>query len=126
MGYDEKIVREFFDAWDGPDPRGAFDEHLAEDCVWLNTGLPTLEGKQACMQLVDVFLGHFPKIRIDVTEIASNADVVFVQRTDNCLDPDGEVAAVIEVAGVLTLRNGKIVRWHDYFDPSPFAALTGA
>jgi limonene-1,2-epoxide hydrolase len=75
--------------------------------------------------LVEVFLDHFPKIRIDISGIGSNGDVVFVQRTDNCLDPDGQVAAVIEVAGVLTLREGKIVRWYDYFDPSPFAALTG-
>ena len=49
-----------------------------------------------------------------------------MQRTDHCLTPDGAVGAVIEVAGVLALRNGKIVRWHDYFDASPFAGLTAA
>src|SRR5262245_19154236 len=97
---DVETVRKFFAGWDGPDPRSLFEEHLADDCVWHNSGLPTLEGKAACLQLVEVFLEHFPKIRIDIAEIGANDDVVFVQRTDNCLDPSGAVAAVIEVAGV--------------------------
>lgn len=122
---DESIVEAFFAAWDGDDPRAAFDDYLAEDCVWHNSGMPTLDGKAACMQLVDVFLTHFPKIRIDIANIGSNGAVVFVQRTDNCLDQRGEVAVVIEVAGILALRDGKITYWCDYFDPSPFAALTG-
>ena len=121
---DIAAVEKFFSGWDGSDPRGCFDEYLAEDCVWHNAGMPTLEGKPACMQLVDVFLGHFPKIEIDIAQIAANDDVVIVQRTDKCLNASGAVAAVIEVAGVLELRDGKIVRWHDYFDPSPFAGLT--
>src|SRR5581483_1470900 len=117
-------VEKFFAGWDGPDPRGCFEEYLAEDCVWHNTGMPTLEGRAACMQLIGSVLEHFPKVRIDITQLAANDDVVFVQRTDHCLTPDGAVGAVIEVAGVLALRDGKIVRWHDYFDPSPFTGLT--
>lgn len=121
---DIATVEKFFAGWDGPDPRGCFEQYLAEDCVWHNSGMPTLEGKAACLQLVGVFLGHFPRIRIEIAQIGANDEVVFVQRTDDCLDPSGAVAARIEVTGVLALRDSKIVRWHDYFDPTPFAGLT--
>jgi limonene-1,2-epoxide hydrolase len=119
----EQQVRSFFAGWAGEDPRQAFADHLAEDCIWLNTGLPVMEGKAACIGLLDPFIARFPKIVVEIAQIGSNDEVVFVQRTDRLLDSTGTEALAIEVTGVLRLREGRIVHWYDYFDPSPFAAL---
>ena len=121
----EQLALDFFAGWAGPDPRQVFEDYLADDCTWLNTGLPTMEGKAACMALLDPFLAAFPKIVIDIVNIGSNDDVVFVQRTDRLIDPTGVEAVVIEVTGVLTFSGDKIVHWYDYFDPTPFGALVG-
>jgi limonene-1,2-epoxide hydrolase len=121
----EKVAREFFAGWAGPDPLQVFEDYLADDCTWLNTGLPTMEGKAACLALVQPFFDHFPTVVIDIVNIASNDEVVFVQRTDRLIDPNGVEAFVIEVTGVLRFEGNQIVHWHDYFDPTPFGALVG-
>lgn len=120
---EEETVRAFFSGWAGDEPRAAFETYLDDDCAWFNTGLPPLKGKEACLSLVDVFLKKYPRIEIDILNIGSTPDVIFVERIDRCLDANGDVAATIEVAGVLTLERGRIVRWCDYFDPSPFATV---
>jgi limonene-1,2-epoxide hydrolase len=120
----ENTIRAFFAGWASDNPRQVFEDYLADECVWFNTGLPTMEGKAACMALVGPFLTAFPKTVIDIRQISSNDEVVFVQRTDRLFDPDGAEQVVIEVTGVLGLSaDGKIVYWYDYFDPSPFAAM---
>jgi limonene-1,2-epoxide hydrolase len=119
---DEKIVREFLAGWSS-DIRLACDNYLADDCVWLNTGFPDFTGKKECLGLVESFHSIFPRIDAEIVNMASNEEVVFVERKDHCFDQDGHESIVSDLTGVFVVRDGKITKFHDYFDPAPFLKL---
>jgi limonene-1,2-epoxide hydrolase len=125
MHEDERTIREFMAGWGGESFRKVFDEYLADDCVWLNTGLPPFEGKETCIALLDRFMEAVPQMDVEVLNVASNGDVWFFERKDRCLDHEGQETIVIDVTGVFRLRDGKIVHWHDYFDPTPLYPMLG-
>ena len=122
MRQDEKIVREFMQAWNG-DFRQAFEDYLAEDCVWLNSGFPDLPNKEMCLRLVDGCLSAYSRIDVEFVQVGSNDDVIFVERIDHAFDADGNELVATAIAGVLKVRDDKIVHWADYFDATPFAGL---
>lgn len=122
----EQIVRDFFTAQAIPGGLvAAFEQYLAEDCVWDNTGLPSCKGREACLSLLGGFISGLglDHITVDYLEIAvgPNGGVV-TERVDRFFDKDGNSVGELPVAGTLVVREGKIVHWRDYFDPSPFTA----
>jgi limonene-1,2-epoxide hydrolase len=115
----EEIVGRFLAGW-RTDTRAAFERELADDVVWFNTGLPPARGKARCLEYFEVFarLG-VACVDVECLRWATRGDDVFVERVDRVLSPDGAVRSTHEVAGVFTVREGHIVRWYDYFEPSP-------
>lgn len=120
----EDVVFEFFKRIESTDyakTRAAFDDMLADDAVWANTGLPTAEGKQACLDFLDSF--HTFKvegIRIEVLAWGSRGGAVVTERVDHLLGTDGAPPASLPVAGTFEVTDGRISAWRDYFDPRPF------
>lgn len=52
-----------------------------------------------------------------MVRIGQTGDVVWTERIDDIVDPDGNVIVTIPVAGVLTLNDaGKITSYRDYWD----------
>jgi limonene-1,2-epoxide hydrolase len=120
----ELVVADFFarlDVADFEKSRLAFGESITEDCVWMNSGFPTCEGKAACLGFWDGFnqASGFVGLRVEMIAAAVTGDAVVTERIDHLLNAAGEVFASIRVAGVLVVRDGKIAAWRDYFDPRP-------
>lgn len=107
---------------------GNIPETLAEICTadfsWANSGLPTLQGRQAVLDLLGSggFSCEIPILKTmthftaDLIHIASRGDTVFTERVDHHWDAEGRDLMTPHIAGVVEIRDGKIVRLHDFYD----------
>ncbi len=126
----EQIVREFMKSWGVSFEASAagLRSHCDPELVWRNSGLPDCNGVEAAVGL----LSHFREaagvetIVADVQNLASDGNVVISERLDYLVNAKGDTIGEVSVAGVMELRDGKIIRWHDYFDPTPLGALLGS
>jgi limonene-1,2-epoxide hydrolase len=79
------------------------------------------EGPDAIHETLSNFSGSYD-VRMEVTHVAGNDEVVFSERTEHFTPNDrGSEAAAKEpfslpVTGVFELREGKVSAWRDYFD----------
>ncbi|SFP33421.1 MULTISPECIES: limonene-1,2-epoxide hydrolase family protein [Actinomadura] len=93
---------------------------LTEDAEWGNSGFPPavgiedIVGKHEASQQV---FGDYV-MEIQLLNIAVDGDVVFTERIDVGRTQAGEELLTVPVVGVFTVRDGKIARWTDYFDPA--------
>lgn len=115
-----QIVKDFFAEWGRGNMLAAFDKYLHDDAVWHNSGLPSAEGKAACLKAAEGFLSPYPVIDVEIVSFAAQDDVVLAERIDRMKGPDGSAGPEASVNGAMRLRDGKIVYWYDYFDPRPF------
>lgn len=119
----EAIIRDFLDGMKTPihEVRAHLRKYMTDDCVWGNCGLPPAVGIEditAKHELSAQVFGDY-RLHIQLLNIASNADgVVFTERIDVGRTEAGEEILTVPVTGVFELRDGKICRWVDYFDPS--------
>jgi len=123
----EAVVRGFFAALGkGGRLMEAVQNYVADDCVWENTGLPTAPDKSVMLQMMQGFIDGYRlhALVIDVHALAVSGDAVLTERTDHMDDSEGTRMLSFPLAGVLRVRDGKIVRWTDYFDPRPLLPPT--
>lgn len=117
----EARIRAFFEGMNRPitDIEAHIDEWMTDDCVWGNCGFPPCSGRDEIvakhLASHQVFGEYY--LDVEVLNIASNGDVVFTERIDVGREPDGTEIMTVPVAGVFELRDGRICRWVDYFDP---------
>jgi limonene-1,2-epoxide hydrolase len=126
-----KIVGEFLKAWEGgtyAQLRGAYEDFLADDCVYENSGLPTCAGKAAALALIDGIqaLTDIQSITAEIRGLAANGDLVFSERIDHHFDSKGVENLTPRICGVMEVRGGKITAWRDYFDAAALLAAMGA
>ena len=96
----------------------------ADDFVWANSGLPTLNGKAAIFANMHSggFAQHIPILNgmtsfsADVLHIASRGNVVFTERIDHHWDADGRDLMTPHIAGVIEIEDGKITALRDFYD----------
>jgi limonene-1,2-epoxide hydrolase len=118
----EQIVLTFLEGMH--QPISQVPEHLraalTEDAVWGNCGFPPAVGIEDIMAKHSASKEVFGDYVLDVTvhNVASNGDVVFTERTDVGRTQDGDEILTVKVSGVFEMRDGKIARWVDYFDPA--------
>jgi limonene-1,2-epoxide hydrolase len=93
---------------------------LTEDATWGNCGFPPAVGIDDIMAKHEASMTVFGEYVLDVTihNIASKGNVVFTERTDVGRQLDGTEIMTVPVTGVFELRDGRICRWVDYFDPA--------
>jgi limonene-1,2-epoxide hydrolase len=118
----ETVVRLFFDELGKPVRLiAACETYLIDDFVWENTGLPTADGKAAAIALMSQFIEGYglDRLVIDIRSIAASGELVLTERVDHLDDKAGNRILSIPVAGAAEVRDGKITRWSDYFDPRP-------
>lgn len=118
----EAVVRAFFaELGAGGSLIQAVQHHVADDCRWENSGLPTAANKAEMLQMMDGFIKGYRlhALVIDVHALAVSGANVLTERTDHMDDPEGRRLMSFPLAGILQVRGGKIVRWSDYFDPRP-------
>lgn len=118
----EAVVRAFFKELSrGGGLISAIEQYVADDCKWENSGLPTAENKAAMLQMMRGFIDGYQihALKIDLVALAVDGETVLTERVDHMDTADGRRLLSFPLAGTLTVRGGKIVRWSDYFDPRP-------
>ena len=118
----QAVVQAFLKGMEQPISR--IPEHLrksmTDDAVWGNSGFPP------CVGIDDIMSKHEMSAKVfgdyvltaDILHIAESPDgVVFTERIDVGRTQAGEEILTVPVVGVFEVRDGKIARWTDYFDP---------
>lgn len=118
-----KLVLDFVASWeDGFDATvAAMRATLAADCVWHNSGLPAVQGIDACVALLDQARQGAGLESIETTIVAVVADgsTVAVERIDYLRRADRSLIGTLPALGIFVIEGGKISGWRDYFDPAP-------
>lgn len=99
-----------------------FDERMAENIVWENSGFPTQNGREAAKAFMTFFSTQIPLVglRVENIAIAADGNKVATERIDHFLDAEGNILASLPLAGTLEVDgDGRISAWRDYFDPRP-------
>jgi limonene-1,2-epoxide hydrolase len=117
------IVRDFIAGLENPiSGAGAhLRKFLTDDAVWGNCGFPPAVGIEDIVtkhELSGKVFGDYV-MNISLLHIAEGEDgVVFTERVDVGRTQEGEEILTVPVTGVFEIRDGKISRWTDYFDPA--------
>lgn len=119
----ESVVRAFFDDCAKPGNLiAALQDHFADDAIWENSGLPTATGLEEVKGFMQQFIDGFglAALVVEWRGCAVDGDLVLTERIDHLDKADGERIMSLAVCGTLTVKDGRIVAWRDYFDPKPF------
>jgi limonene-1,2-epoxide hydrolase len=95
-----------------------FDDRLAHDAEWESVGLPVRRGRTACIDhLHDLHeRTGMEYCTIDLIALAGSGDTVLSERVDTMWRADGSPIMTFRIMGAIEIRDGKIVRYTDYFD----------
>lgn len=119
----EKLVRAFLGSWQGRDIEticGAF----TADAMYHNVPVKPIHGIAAIRQIVVAFLEAFEYASLDIITLAAEKGLVIAERIDRFVMKNG-TRIELPVTGVFEVRNGKIVRFSDYFDLADFERQSG-
>jgi limonene-1,2-epoxide hydrolase len=118
------IVQEFCDLMVKRDAE-ALRRFFTDDAVYQNCGMPATVGVDGIVANLAGQFGMFPdSYEYVMKNIAADGDVVLTERLDMIRTPSGVQG--VPVMGTFVLRDGKIRRWHDYWDTSlPVKMMTG-
>ncbi len=119
-----RLVREFCDLMETRDAE-KLRSFLADDAVYQNVGMPASFGVDDIVTNLAGQFGMFPdSYAYETINIVGDGDVVMTERLDLIGTPSGVKG--VPVMGTFVLRDGKIIRWTDYFDISlPKKLMTG-
>jgi steroid delta-isomerase-like uncharacterized protein len=95
----------------------AVRELVAEDCEW--TDVPsgeTIHGVEALIGLCRVFTAAFPDFRVESTRLIAEGDLVASEWSGRGTHEETGRAFARTGVGIVELRDGRIVRYRDYFD----------
>jgi limonene-1,2-epoxide hydrolase len=87
------------------------------DIVWhYHVGAhPPIRGKAAMRTFLEAMLTRISDNRWRVFKHATNGDSVFMEGVDDFADAQGKRIPVLYM-GIMTMKNGLITEWRDYFD----------
>lgn len=109
-----RIVREFCDLMAKRDPE-SIRPYLADDAVYQNVGMPASIGRDAIVANLSAQFAAYPdSYEYLVKNLACDGEVVLTERLD-MIRTDGGVVGV-PVMGAFVVKEGRITRWHDYWD----------
>jgi len=114
-----ETARIFFAHWSA----GRIEEALAmlaDDVLYDNVPLPDIVGRENVRKFhADFGIGSAFKVDWQVTEIAVSGDVVLNEHIDIFTHESGG-QITLPVMGTITVENGRITVWRDYFDLGSF------
>lgn len=113
------VAKKFFAHWS----ENRLDEALtllADDVLYDNVPFPNIVGRDNVRNFHESFgIGTTFKVDWQVTHLAAAGNVVLNERLDIFRHRDsGEIS--LPVMGTITVVDGKITVWRDYFDPADF------
>ncbi|CAN7731129.1 nuclear transport factor 2 family protein [Variovorax sp. LjRoot84] len=93
---------------------------LADDVLYDNVPFPNIVGRDGVRQFhVDFGFGKDFRAEFRVVNIAVSGNIVLSERVDVFFHTNGGTIT-LPVMGTLTIENGMITVWRDYFDPTDF------
>jgi steroid delta-isomerase-like uncharacterized protein len=95
----------------------AFRDLVAEDCEW--TDVPSgdvVHGADALVELCRAFTAAFPDFRVESTTLIGEGDLVASEWSGRGTHAQTGRAFARTGVGMVELRDGRIVRYRDYFD----------
>lgn len=114
-----ETAQTFFAHWSA----NRIDEALAmlsDDVLYDNVPLPDIVGRENVRKFqADFGIGTGFKVDWKIIEIAVSGDVVLNERIDIFTHESGGTIT-LPVMGTLTVENGRITVWRDYFDLASF------
>jgi limonene-1,2-epoxide hydrolase len=119
----EKLVRGFLGSWEDRDLE-VICAAFADDAIYHNVPVAPIEGIAGIRAIFQAFLGAFAEAKLDIVTLAAEPGLVLVERIDYFTMTDGR-EVVLPVNGVFEVRDGKIVRFSDYFDLADFERQSG-
>ena len=112
-----KVIIDFIEAWNQMD-FDSISSALDENIFYHNIPMEPLNGKEAALNFL-TSLADCESIFWELTFIAENGNAVLTERIDNFNYKDGRKIS-LPVMGTFEVKNGKILKWRDYFDLSTF------
>ncbi len=89
---------------------------LSADVVYHNFPTPDLIGREAVLKFhVDAGIGTVLRANWEIVHLAAVGNVVLNERIDNFTHTNG-FTLTVPVMGTLTIEDGAITVWRDYFD----------
>ena len=119
----EKLVRDFLGSWEDQDLEVICD-CFADDAVYHNVPVAPINGIAGIRAIFAAFLEAFAESKLEIVTLAAEPGLVLVERIDYFTMNDGR-EVVLPVNGVFEVRDGKIVRFSDYFDLADFERQSG-
>jgi limonene-1,2-epoxide hydrolase len=93
---------------------------LTDDVLYDNVPFPNIVGRDGVRQFhVDFGFGKDFRAEFRVVNIAVSGNVVLSERVDVFFHSSG-ATITLPVMGTLTIEDGMITVWRDYFDPTDF------
>jgi limonene-1,2-epoxide hydrolase len=108
-----RVVREFCDLMVKRDAE-ALRPYLADDAIYQNVGMTAQVGPDTIVADLANQFAMFETYEYQVKNLVADGDVVLTERVDYIGtkdDPKG-----LPVMGAFVVHDGKITRWHDYWD----------
>jgi limonene-1,2-epoxide hydrolase len=125
----ERLALSMFKAMEDGTLPDALATLCHDDFTWSNSGLPDLKGVQAVLDLIAgggfaqviPILADMTHFTADLVHLASDGDTVFTERVDHHWAADGRDLMTPHICGVVEIRDGRIVRLHDFYDTACYA-----
>ncbi|PWK33965.1 limonene-1,2-epoxide hydrolase family protein [Cupriavidus plantarum] len=113
------VARTFFAHWSANRLDDALSM-LADDVLYDNVPFPDIVGRENVRAFHERFgIGTTYTVDWQVGHLAASGNVVLNERVDIFRHRDGG-EIVLPVMGTLTIVDGNITVWRDYFDPADF------
>jgi limonene-1,2-epoxide hydrolase len=117
MADNERIVREFIDAWSRLDP-AELASYFTEDGCYHNIPTAPVRGRDKVEQFIRGFTANWTETRWEVVSIGAVGERVYAERIDRTRTAQGDVD--LPCLGVFEMQDGRIREWRDYFDLNTF------
>ena len=122
MSGNERIVRDFIDAWPRLDVAGIV-AFFAEDGVYHNMMPEPVKGREALTGFIGGFVNGWSEVKREVVKVAAAGEHVCDERVGRVKGGGKQVA--LPCCGVFEIEGGKIKVWRDYFDLATFTKAMG-
>jgi limonene-1,2-epoxide hydrolase len=114
-----EIAQEFFALWSADRMEDAL-AMLSDDVFYDNVPFPDIIGRDGVRQFhLDFGFGKDWRAEFRVVNIAAAGNVVLSERVDVFFHTSGGTIT-LPVMGTVTIKDGMITVWRDYFDPTDF------
>ena len=112
-----EIAETFFAHWSANRIEEAL-AMLSDDVLYDNVPFPDIVGRENVRKFhVDFGLGSDFRADWKIVNVAAVGNVVLSERIDDFIHSSG-ITVTLPVMGTLTVEDGMIIVWRDYFDPA--------